>query len=257
MTGLATISIEPPAARLVLQRAEQRNALSLELLESLHECVDALHDGAGVRVLEVTGAGRAFCAGMDLKQVIIDEAAGGSGDPALPLRLLRSLARLTWRLRRLSCVTVATVNGAAIGGGCGLACVCDVLVTSADAKLGFPEVDLGLCPAVVAPLLVRKIGAGRARRMLLTGQIVSGEEAYRLGMADELAADAAALPEVAGALVERIAGGGDEALSATKRLLNDLDGSLNESIPQLGAALSASVLATPEAQANLIGRLRK
>ena len=86
-------------------------------------------------------------------------------------------------------MTVAKVNGAAIGGGCGLACVCDLAVTHADARLGFPEVDLGLCPAVVAPWVVKKIGQGPARAMLLRGGVMTGEEAYSRGLVDVLADD--------------------------------------------------------------------
>ena len=127
-------------------------------------------------VLVITGAGRSFCAGMDLKEVIIDE------DPTIPRQLLETLARLTHRIRLFPAVTLARVNGAAIGGGCGLSTVCDISITHEDAKLGFPEVDLGLCPAVVAPWLVRKIGAGKARQVLLTGGLMSGARAAEFGI---------------------------------------------------------------------------
>jgi hypothetical protein len=92
--------------------------------------------------------------------------SGGSGEPMLPKRLLASLGRLTVRIRTLPSVVVAKVNGAAIGGGCGLACVCDLVVTHADAKLGFPEVDLGSVPrggrAVAGAQDRGRAGAGRA-----------------------------------------------------------------------------------------------
>ncbi|MEM7623744.1 MAG: enoyl-CoA hydratase/isomerase family protein [Planctomycetota bacterium] len=196
-----------------------------------------------------------FCAGMDLKDVVIDAAAGGSGDPDLPLALLESLARLTGRIRRLPCVTVARVNGAAIGGGCGLACVCDVALTHADAKLGFPEVDLGICPAVVAPWLVKKIGAGPARAVLLRGGLMSGADAFSLGLVDEVAPDRDALDTLCDAVVARLLEGGPAALAATKKLVNELDGSLDDDVLLRGAALSAEILARDEAQAKLTARL--
>jgi enoyl-CoA hydratase/carnithine racemase len=208
-----------------------------------------------VVVTIVSGAGRAFCAGMDLKEIVVDAAAGGSGDPGLPEKLLTSLAQLTLRIRALPSVTVASVNGAAIGGGCGLACVCDLAVTHADAKLGFPEVDLGLCPAVVTPWLVRKIGAGRARAVLLRGGIMSGRDAAEIGIVDHLADDREHLGEVVDTLVERLETGGREALAATKSLLNELDGSNNRDVVLRGAALSAEMVLKDGAQAVLRARL--
>lgn len=256
MTEHATLRVDGPAALLTLNRPEQRNALSIELLDALHERMNELEATKGVVVTVVTGAGKAFCAGMDLKQVVIDKGAGGSGDTGLPLRLLSSLGRLTLRLRRLPCITVAKVNGAAVGGGCGLACVCDMAFTHADARLGFPEVDLGLCPAVVAPWLVRKVGAGRARVVLLMGGVMSGAEAGSRGIADEVASDREQLDVLTNEVVRRLGSGGPAAIAATKGLLNTLDGSLDEGLIQRGAELSASVLATPDAQARLIERMR-
>ncbi|MEL6328690.1 MAG: enoyl-CoA hydratase/isomerase family protein [Planctomycetota bacterium] len=252
-TDHATLTIDGPVARLALNRPEQRNALSVELLDGLHARVEELEAAPGVKVTVVTGAGRAFCAGMDLKQVVIAE----SGDPELPHRLLSSLGRLTLRLRALPSVVVARVNGAAIGGGCGLACVCDIAVTHGDAKLGFPEVDLGLCPAVVAPVLVRKIGPGQARRVLLSGGVMDGHHAHTLGIVDEVSDSRESLDETTDAIVGRLAAGGADALAATKSLVNRLDGSLDASVVERGARLSADVLATAEAQAILAARLEK
>lgn len=247
----ALLAITGPVATLTLNRADARNALSLELLQDLHAAVDSLvpcaSGGGGPHVLVVTGAGKAFCAGMDLKAVL--------GNNDLALELLTSLALFTVKLRALPMVVVAKVNGAAIGGGCGLSCVCDLAITHADAKLGYPEVDLGVCPAVVAPWLVRKVGAGRARKILLTGGLMSGREAHQCGMVDVLCETAAELDQRTDDVVKRLASGGPQALAATKKLLNELDSSLDQSIVLKGAQLSASVLATPDAQSRLRAKL--
>ncbi|MEM7622492.1 MAG: enoyl-CoA hydratase/isomerase family protein [Planctomycetota bacterium] len=257
MTELATLSIDGPTARLTLNRAEQRNAMSVGLLDALHARMDELERETGVVVTVISGAGKAFCAGMDLKEIVVDKSAGGSGDATLPRQLLESLGRLTLRVRSLPSVTVASVNGAAVGGGCGLACVCDLAVTHADAKLGFPEVDLGLCPAVVAPWLVRKIGAGKARAVLLRGGVMSGVDAHRVGFVDHLADDRAHLDEVVDALVERLEQGGQSALAATKGLLNELDGSGDHDVIMRGAKLSSDVVLSDGAQAVLAVRLKR
>lgn len=242
MSELARLESDGPITTLILNRPDRHNALSIDLLGALHARLDEL-ERAPPTVLIVTGEGRSFCAGMDLKEVL--------GDPDAPLALLTALARMTVRLRRLRSIVIAQINGAAIGGGCGLACVCDLAVTHADAKLGFPEVDLGLCPAVVAPWVLRRVGAGMARRILLEGGTMSGERAGELGLVTEVVPARDGLAERVRARAERIASGGPNALAATKALLNELDGSLDEDLLLRGAALSAQIMATKEAQATL------
>lgn len=258
----ATLRHEGPISTLTLQRESARNALSVELLSAMDAAVAEVEallaagegrdatgagEGGGPTVLILTGAGRAFCAGMDLKAVLGDEAGARA--------LLTGLARLTHRLRALPCVTLAAVNGAAIGGGCGLATVCDLAITFDDNKMGFPEVDLGVCPAVVAPWLVRKIGPGRARRVLLSGGLMSGAQAAELGIVDRSVPTAAELPEAVRAAAQRLATGGRRALAATKGLLNSLDGSTDLDLLLSAADLSARVLASPEGQARLRAKL--
>lgn len=247
MDQLALVEYSAPVARLTINRPDARNALSIALLEALHARVDELARRPDISVLVLTGAGKSFCAGMDLKAVL--------GDPVAPGRLLTLLAEFTVKLRSLAMVVVGRVNGAAIGGGCGLACVCDFAVTHADSKMGFPEVDLGVCPAVVAPWLVRKVGPGRARRILLAGGLMSGRQAYEDGIVTEVASTAAELDGAVDALVARLVGGGPDALRATKALLNELDGSVDASTVLRGAELSAQVLATPDAQGRLRAKL--
>lgn len=251
MNDLATLS--PLAgnaviATLTLNRPEARNALSLDLLGALHARLDDLAAAAHTpTVLVITGAGKAFCAGMDLKAVLDNHD--------LALRLLLSLADLTLRIRRLPCVTLAQVNGAAIGGGCGIATVCDLAITHADSKMGFPEVDMGVCPAVVAPWLLRKIGPGPARAILLRGGLLSGREAHARGIVNFCTDSRDQLDNETLAIAARLAQGGPAALRATKDLLNQLDGSLDAESVRQGAALSAQVLATPEALAALRAKM--
>jgi methylglutaconyl-CoA hydratase len=247
VTDLAPLEISGRAATLTLNRPEARNSLSIELLAALHARVDELRAREEVTVLIITGAGKAFCAGMDLKLVL--------SDPAAPASLLNSLAEFFLKLRALPIIVLGKVNGAAIGGGCGLATVCDLAITHADAKLGFPEVDLGVCPAVVAPWLVRKIGAGRARQVLLSGGTMSGQRAAELGIVSAAVATREELDAATTTVAERLASGGPRAIRATKHLLNEIDGSLDPVLARRGAEISASVLATAEALAMLRAKL--
>ncbi len=247
MSTLATLTTAPPHATLTLNRPDARNALSIDLLESLHARIDELAGRPDIHVVTLTGTGKAFCAGMDLKQVL--------NTPGAPLKLLTLLAEFCLKLRALPAVTIAAVNGAAIGGGCGLSTVCDISVTHADSRMGFPEVDLGVCPAVVAPWLVRKIGAGPARAVLLRGGVLSGADAHSRGIVDHCAGSRDELDAAVRSLADKLATGGPRALSATKALLNELDGSIDADQARRAAELSAGVLNTPEAQAMLRSKL--
>lgn len=240
MSELATLSAAGSVGTLTINRPEVHNALSIDLLAALHARLDELAGRPDLVALSVTGAGRSFCAGMDLRQVL--------NEPGAPLRLLSSLAELTIKLRALPMVTIAAVNGAAIGGGCGLVTVCDVSVTHADSKMGFPEVDLGVCPAVVAPWLVRCIGAGKARRVLLSGGTMTGREAHAMGIVTELVEKREELGAAVANLANRIAQGGPQALRATKSLLNELDGSTDAASVRRGAELSASIIEDPQSR---------
>ncbi len=246
-TSLATLEAQGPIATLSLNRPEQRNALSLDLIAALRERVGelaTLGDAPdGPKVVVLTGIGKSFCAGMDLKAVL--------GDAEAPAQLLGTLAELTLELRALPMVMIARVNGAAIGGGCGLTCVCDMSLTHDDAKVGFPEVDLSVCPAVVAPWVVCKVGSGRARQILLRGGLMRGAEAAALGLMDRSLETPEALDEAVETLARRIASGGRRALSETKQLLNTLDGSNDAEMVRKGAAISATVVASDEAQSAL------
>lgn len=254
MAELATLSMDGRVATLAFNRPETHNALSTDLLGAMSARVGEVEAmsarGEGPTVVVLTGNGKSFCAGMDLDQVIVDRPENA----ATPGALLRALADLTLRLRALPAVIVAKVNGPAIGGGCGLTCVADISVTYADNKMGFPEVDLGICPAVVAPWLVRKIGAGRARVVLLSAGVMSGRRAHELGMVDRLVETAGELDGAVAEIVGRLGSGGPMALAATKGLLNDLDGSRDGDLVRRGADLSARVLVSEPAQAALRAR---
>ncbi len=239
MSELALLSVEGPIARLTLNRPDKRNALSPELVSALHARVDQLSKRSEAVVCVFSGAGPSFCAGMDLRAVL--------GDKEAPKRILGSLAELTIKIRALPCVTIAHVRGAAIGGGCGLVAACDIALTHPEAKLGYPEIDLGICPAVVAPWLIRSVGAGAARRILLEGGTMSGLRAGELGLVARVV-PAAELEKEVEALAERIAGAGPVALRATKKHLNELDGAELAAQVRRGAELSAQIVAGEEAQ---------
>jgi methylglutaconyl-CoA hydratase len=246
MSDLVQMAIADRIATLTLNRSDARNALSLELIDAMNAAMDGIETSAtdgSIRVLILAGAGKSFCAGMDLKGVLSDPAKMG--------RMLMGLSVFSRRMRRLPIPTIARVQGAAVGGGCGLMVVPDFAFTHAEAKVGYPEVDLGVCPAVVAPWLIKKIGAGRARAMLLAGGTMTGQQGFDAGLATHLVSQDQ-LESATTELARKLITGGPHAMSVTKRWLNELDGSMDDAPLNKAAELSAQVIAGEEAQ----GRLR-
>ena len=242
-TQLVTLTTEGAVATLTLNRPDARNALSLEMIAAMEAGLEKIESGLeGVAVVILAGAGKSFCAGMDLKAV--------QDDPILMGDMLRRLAAVSRRIRRLDVPTIARVQGAAIGGGCGLMVVGDFSFAHPEAKLGYPEVDLGICPAVVAPFLVKRIGAGRARAMLLAGGTMGGQAGFEAGLATHLV-PMDELESASTAFAQRLTKGGPEAIRATKRWLNELDGSLDDEQLSRGAEISAELIQTEDAQARL------
>ncbi|MAJ48002.1 MAG: hypothetical protein CBC35_12170 [Planctomycetes bacterium TMED75] len=239
---LVQLRSEDGVCRLILNRPQARNALSMEMIESLLEAVEQLRNDEANRVVVLEGAGKSFCAGMDLKGVMNDPLQMGD--------MLRTLARVTIALRSIPVPTIARVQGAAIGGGCGLCGVCDFVVSHSEVKMGYPEIGLGICPAVVAPWLIRRIGAGNARAILLAGGTMPAEEAVRMGLIDRLVPETDLDDEVDG-LVRKITSGGPKAIMVTKKWLNELDGPDVEAQVLKGAELSAEVIRGTEAQERL------
>ena len=247
MPELVQVQNTEGIATLTLNRAEARNALSPELIDAMNVSVeqigrDAAAGNGSMRVMILAGAGKSFCAGMDLKGVM--------DNPKKMAEMLRGLSIFMRRVRRLPIPTIARVQGAAVGGGCGLMVVTDFAFTHPEAKVGYPEVDLGVCPAVVAPWLIKKIGAGKARAMLLAGGTMSGEEGLKAGLASHLVT----LDQLESASLDfarKLLKGGPHAMAVTKRWLNELDGSMEETPFEKAAELSAEVIAGEEAQARL------
>ena len=155
-----------PAVVLTLNRPDRRNALSRDLIAALTRGVPARGDDAAARCVILTGAGNAFCAGMDLAELQESLTAGkGQATPVWDDAL--RLATLYDLIYRFPKPTIAAVNGAAVAGGAGLVTVCDLAVAAPEARFGYPEVRRGLVAAMVMPHLLRHVGERLARHLLL------------------------------------------------------------------------------------------
>lgn len=192
------VSVQDHVATLIINRPDKRNALNATVRREIVEALDGLRNDDTVRVVVFTGAGdKAFVAGAD-----IAEFAERS---AIEQRAVMNDRIVFDEIAAFSRPTIAMINGYAFGGGCELALACDVRVAARSAKLGQPEIKLGILPGGGGTQrLPRLIGSGRALRMILTGDAVSAEEAERIGLVDQVVDDGALAATVA-ALAAQIA----------------------------------------------------
>jgi methylglutaconyl-CoA hydratase len=214
---LVGYELVPPAAVLTLNRPDRRNALSLQLIDAIKDAFERALADSSARSVILSGAGGAFCAGMDLAELSASIELPKEQSPVWDDAL--RLARVYDLIYTLPKPTIAAVNGAAVAGGAGLVTVCDLAVSVPEAKFGYPEVRRGLVAAMVMPHLLRHVGERCARYLLLTGELIEAAEARRVGLINEVV-PAEQLREKALSLARNLAEGGPDALARTKDLLH-------------------------------------
>ncbi len=197
MTSTVEISEPTPGVRLLtLNRPDRLNAMNVEMVQGLHDALEAIAADRTCRTVVLTGAGRGFCAGLDLSGY--GSAPGASGRDRVHdgFATQRHIAALVPRLRSLPQPVIAAVNGAAAGGGLALALASDVRIASATARFNVAFVRIGLsgCDIGVSWLLPRLIGASRAWELMLTGRIIDAARADQIGLVSRVVPDGDLLP---------------------------------------------------------------
>ncbi len=202
--GIATVTLDRP---------EKNNAISTEMRADFRALADELYANAAVRVAIVTGSGKAFCVGADVATFERDWET-----PAFRANT-RLLTNFFNDLEALEKPVIAAINGTCVGGGLELALACDLRLAARAARFGLPENNLGLIPGVGGcSRLAKLVGFGRAKELVLTGEIITAEEALRHGLVNRVVDDGA-LPGEARALAERLRGRAPQALGIAKRVL--------------------------------------
>src|SRR3954470_18640607 len=220
---------------LTLNRPEVRNAFNAGMIGEIADWAAQVAASAGeLRAVVLSGTGKAFCAGGDAAWM----AQTVSYSDEENVRDARALAGMFGAINSLPVPVVGRVHGAAMGGGAGLAAVCDIVVAAEDALFGFTEVKLGLIPAVVSFFVLQKIGQSAARELFLTGARFPARRAYEIGLVHAVVPSADLDATVDGYLAE-LATGGPEAIAAAKSLIRtvaDID-------PDEAAAFTADAIA--------------
>lgn len=205
------LTVTGGVATITLNRPDNRNALSTELVESLRRHVDRAVDDPAARVIVLTGAGTVFCAGADLKERRTVSTVEADDD-------LPTFVRIFQAIQRAPKPVVGKLNGPALAGGLGLACSCDITIAPKRATFGFTEVRIGVAPAIISVVCLPKLRAADAAELFLTGERITADEAARVGLINH-AVDDDRLDEATDALVAKLLLGGPKAMAATKSLL--------------------------------------
>jgi methylglutaconyl-CoA hydratase len=232
-------------ATLSLNRPDKRNAFDDVVIAQLHAAIKQLANDSSVRVVVLTGAGSAFCAGMDLDHM----RKQGTQSPTENELDARAFANCLHSLDTLNKPVIARVNGGAFGGGVGLVACTDIAIGSEQATFALTEVRLGIVPAVISPYVIAAIGPRQARRWFLTGNVINAATAKHVGLLHEVvtATDLDAEVEREVALLLQ---GGPSALAAAKELIRDIE-SADDGHPINTAGLLAKLRASPEGQEGL------
>lgn len=241
------------AAWVWMNRPELHNALNEDLIAELTQAFHALDDNAAVRAIVLTGRGRSFCAGADIESMKRQGAAAYEEN----LSNARGLAEMFRAIAESNKPTVARVNGAAIGGGLGLVCCCDIAVASNTAKFAASEVRLGLIPATIGPYVVRAIGERWAKRLFQTAERITAAQAQSIALVHE-SAEPAELDGRIESIVSDLLTGAPGAQHAAKELIDGVAGRpITPELIENTAMRIASIRAGEEAREGLSAFLEK
>lgn len=221
-TSHIRLDLRGPVLHLWLDRPELRNALSAQMAGEILATFAAIADDRSVRIVVLRGAGGTFCAGADIKNLATarEPPPAGAADAADELKESnRRFGAMMETVNAAPQAVIAAVEGYAMGGGFGLACVADITIATADSKFAMTEVTIGVVPAAISPFVVKRIGLTAARRFGVSGARLTGAEACAIGVAHLTVADAAALDAAVREASNQILKCAPGAVATTKRLM--------------------------------------
>jgi methylglutaconyl-CoA hydratase len=206
-------------ATITLNRPEKRNALNEATIALLKTSLHKANEDLSIKAIIINGAGKDFCAGADLSalQKIADASVSDNAEDA------RSLLELFTLIRSVTVPVIAAVQGRALAGGCGLASACDLVLASANARFGYPEVKIGFVPAMVTAILRRNVSEKRALELLVRGSEIDAQTAQQFGLVNQIFAEEKFESEV-NAYAGQFEKLSRSAVGLTKMLLYQIDG---------------------------------
>ncbi|MGE0702830.1 MAG: enoyl-CoA hydratase-related protein [Vicinamibacterales bacterium] len=241
-----------PIAYVTLNRPEVRNALNTDVISELGAWAAAVERQTDIRVAVLSGAGPVFCAGADIGWMAKSLSFTVDENTADAERLAAMLAALN----RLRVPLIGRIHGAALGGGSGLAAICDIVVAAEDAVFGFTEVKLGIVPAVISPFVLAKIGRSAARELFLTGARFDATRAREIGVVHAVV-PSSGLDDAVLERAREVLSGGPDAIATTKALISQVWDMTPKDAARLTARTIAMRRVSPEGQEGLRAFLEK
>ena len=238
---------------ITLARAEKRNALNHEVVSQLKWAFATAEDDEACKVIVLRAEGSVFCAGADL-EYIQHLQQNNYHENLLDSTHLMELFRLIYTLKK---VVIAQVHGHAIAGGCGLAAICDFSFAAPEARFGYTEVKVGFIPAIVTVFLLRKLGEARARQLLLTGDLVSAEEAERYGLVNYVVPAAELAARVFAFARKLCTENSRQSVEVTKEMIARVQGMGLEEGLQYAAEMNAVARGSEDCQRGIAAFLNK
>lgn len=244
---------EEGVATVTLDRPEVHNAFDPEMVDALTAVLQRLGGDAAVRVVVLRGAGKNFCAGADIEHM----RKSATFSPEQNVEVARHSARMFHTLYTLGKPTLACVQGAVRGGGCGLVAACDIAIAARSASFRLSEVKIGVIPAMISPYVIAAVGERMARRYMITGEEFDALEAQRIGLVHQ-AVDEVHLDAAVQTVLGHLRTSGPGAVAAVKQLIPvSAHTPIGPDIVEETARRIAAVRATPEAQEGLSAFLEK
>lgn len=238
---------------LELNRPEKRNALNSEMVEALKGGIQNFNEDKEVKIIVIKAAGKVFCSGADLKYL----QSLQSNTYEENLADSRSLKDLFYMIYTSPKVVIAEIQGHAIAGGCGLATVCDFSFSVNEAKFGYTEVKIGFIPAIVKVFLIRKIGEGKAKQLLLDGDLISAAEAKEMGLINWIVEENELENKVFTYAQKLIKQNSGQSMALTKEMIAKVqERSLDDGL-EYAASMNAKARGTADCQKGIAAFLNK
>ena len=251
--SLVKYNTENRVGYITLNRPEKRNALSFEMVTELKQAFKTAEEDGECKVIVLQAEGKVFCAGADLEY--LQQLQKNTFEENLEdSRHLMGLFKMIYFSSK---VVIAQVHGHAIAGGCGLATVCDFVFTNPDVKFGYTEVKIGFIPAIVKVFLIRKIGEGKAKQLLLSGDLITAIEAKDFGLVNGVLNVGDLAPKVKWYAEKLCAENSAESMALTKKMIAEVQNMTIEEGLDFAAEQNANARASEDCKKGVAAFLDK
>lgn len=239
-------------AEILFARPDIHNAFDETVIAELTDAFEKVASDKSLRLVTLSGEGKSFCAGADLNwmKAVVQKSFNEN------LKEANDLAKLFYNIYTLSIPVIGKINGAAIGGGVGFVALCDIAISARSAVYSFSEVKIGVVPACISPYVIKKIGEGKARELFITGERMSAERAFEVGLVNKVVDDDKLTDEV-GKICKSILSSGPEAVAVAKEMVCKVPDMTPEQFMPYTAELIAKIRLSDEGQEGMDAFLNK